>query len=204
MAWPEDALTDGETIIVRFRPHWKVLVAPVLVTVGLILAVLVVWIAVPFPAIVEVLVTVGLLGLLLATAGRAFVAWATTHYVLTTERLITRRGLIAREGVEIPLENINDVNFSQSILERLLGAGDLLIESAGEVGQSRFSDIPHPDRFQALVYKVREERAMALGGAGDRRLDPVERLERLTRLHQEGVLSDEEFEEKRRKLLDEI
>src|SRR5262245_28126756 len=74
----------------------------------------------------------GVLGravLLAAVAGRVL-RWATTHFVLTTDRLIFRSGVVAKFGREIPLERINDVTFSQSLFERLVGVGDLLLESA--------------------------------------------------------------------------
>ena len=134
------------------------------------------------------------------------VNWWFTAYVLTTERLITRSGVIARSGIEIPLENINNVLFNQTIIERILRAGDLLIESAGESGQSRFENIPKPDAFQSQLYRVREERTKAL--AREERgvvvADPTEKLERLARLYRDGAITDTEFEEAKRDLLDEI
>ena len=116
--------------------------------------------------------------------------------------------MIARRGIEIPLENITNVNFSQTIIERALGAGDLIVESAGETGRSEFTNIPRPDEFQALLYKVREERSRTLGESGGpaptTQLDPTERLHKLSELHKSGVISDAEYQEKRQKLLDEI
>jgi len=136
--------------------------------------------------------------------------WWFTAYILTNERLITRSGVVARSGVEIPLENIANVLFHQNVIERLLGAGDLLIESAGESGQSPFNDIPKPDDFQALLYRTREDRAKSLAQTGVAAApaaeipDAMERLERLTRLHRDGVITEAEYEEKRQQLLDEI
>ena len=138
------------------------------------------------------------------------IKWWFTSYVLTNERLITRSGVIARSGVEIPLENIANVLFHQNVIERLLGAGDLLIESAGESGQSPFNDIPKPDEFQALLYRVREERTTALAQSQATAVssaaapDATERLERLARLHRDGVITEAEYAEKRQQLLDEI
>lgn len=126
--------------------------------------------------------------------------WWFTQFVLTNERLILRKGVIARSGVEIPLEVINDVIFSQSVFERLLGFGDLIIESAGEMGQSRFSNIPRPDEFQAELYAARELRTKELTSAES----PSDTLATLARLHGDGILTDEEFEAKKQKLLDEI
>ena len=78
----------------------------------------------------------------------------------------------------------------------------LLIESAGEQGQSRFRDIPEPEEFQSLVYRVREERSIGLTAAGQK--DPAAQLETLSRLHRDGVITDAEFEEKKQKLLDQL
>ena len=119
--------------------------------------------------------------------------------------LITRTGLIAKQGVEIPLENITNVNFSQTVIERVLGAGDLLIESAGTTGQSEFENIPHPDEFQSLLYKVRERRSMELSGkTPPPPQDPEEAIRSLARLRDDGLITDEEYERKRQELLEEM
>src|SRR4029453_17627524 len=76
--------------------------------------------------------------------------------VLTTERLIFRSGLVAKFGREITLERINDVTFSQSLFERLGRVGDLLIESAGVHGPSRFTHIPDPEAGQLEIYRQME------------------------------------------------
>jgi uncharacterized membrane protein YdbT with pleckstrin-like domain len=129
-----------------------------------------------------------------------------TNYVLTTERIIVRRGMIARTGTEIPLESINNVLFSQSVVERLLGYGDVLLESAGTQGQSRLTDIPDPEAFQSQVYRVREVRWSAMregpGPAGAAPGDLVERLERLADLRERGHLSEDEFAAQKARLLE--
>src|SRR4029450_10437970 len=129
------------------RPPWLPLVVPARIPRGVVVAVGAAWVVVPAgelqqPAQLAVGV-IGVLVLLVTVAGRVL-RWSTTHFVLTTERLIFRSGLVAKFGREIPLERINDVTFSQSLFERLIGAGDLLVESAGEHGQSSFSNIRDP------------------------------------------------------------
>ena len=206
MAYPTRLLTDGERIVTEFRPHWRLLVIPVgWLIVGI--AVIVLMYAFDIAAgtvasVVVLLVVLAMVPLVLTP----FVKWWFTAYVLTTERLITRSGVIARSGIEIPLENINNVLFNQTIIERVLRAGDLLIESAGESGQGRFENIPRPDEFQSELYRIREERTKSLAreerGLGA--ADPTQQLERLARLYREGAITDSEFEEKKRELLDEI
>jgi uncharacterized membrane protein YdbT with pleckstrin-like domain len=199
MKYPDSLLSGGETVLRAFRPHWKSLVIPAIWTVLVIVGLALVprlpdeaWLRI---AVVAIL----LLGLFVVAAIPAL-RWWFTQFVLTNERLVLRRGVIARSGVEIPLEVINDVIFSQTVFERLLGFGDLIIESAGEMGQSHFSNIPKPDDFQAELYRVREDRTKALSSSEP----PSDTLATLARLHADGVLTDEEFAAKKAKLLDEI
>ncbi len=211
MAYPERLLTEGEEIIREFRPHWRLLLIPVLWLIAGIVAIVLVVTVIPIDnGTIELVIAAAVVALLIPLAFAPFVRWWFTIYVLTSERLITRSGVIARSGIEIPLESIANVLFHQNVVERILRSGDLLIESAGESGQSRFNDVPQPDEFQSLLYRVREERAKSLAREEGTMVaqaaapDPTERLERLARLHAEGVITDEEFEEKRRSLLDEI
>ena len=210
MPWPEDVLTTDEKIVTSFRQHWKLLIIPIGWFI-LAMAIVIFVIAVDWWNPLEWVLIAVVVGGAIWRIVRPIVSLATTRYVLTTERLITRHGLIAKSGVEIPLERITNVNFSQSVFERMLGAGDLLVESAGSGGQSRFSNIPHPDDFAALLYKVREERSLQLQGHStvtnttvEAPSDATERLQRLKQLHNDGILTDEEYAEKRAKLVDEI
>jgi len=208
MPWPEDALTDDEDIVVAFRQHWKLLAVPFAWFVGVLIVLVVIFQWLPVGGAFELILDL----LALAAFGwfvvRPVVDWWMTRYVLTTERLITRKGLIAQSGVEIPLERITNVNFSQSFWERFLGAGDLLVESAGTTGQSRFANIPRPDQFASVLYNARERRTLALqsgSAAGDAKDDDaIDKLSRLKRLHDDGIISGTEYEEKRKKLLEEI
>ena len=169
---------------------------------------------------------VGVLGLvvLLATVVGRVLRWATTHFVLTTERLIFRSGVVAKFGREIPLERINDVTFSQSLFERLIGAGDLLLESAGEHGQSRFSNVRDPEAVQLEIYRQMEANDRRRAGyattqphpaVADRTPTPPTRdprgprtptalddLERLANLRDRGAVTEEEFQRMKRELLD--
>ena len=159
--------------------------------------------------------------MLLATVVGRVLRWSTTHFVLTTERLIFRSGVVAKFGREIPLERINDVTFSQSLFERLIGAGDLLLESAGEHGQSRFDNIRDPEAVQLEIYRQMEANDRRRAGyattqphpaVADRTPTPPTRdprtpsalddLERLANLRDRGAVTEEEFQRMKRELLD--
>ena len=157
MAFPDSILTDGETIVRQFRPHWRMLAIPVLWFLAAIVAIGLVYGALPPDDGTADLITTGVIVLaMLALVVGPVLKWWFTLYALTTERLITRTGIIARRGIEIPLQNINNVLFNQSVFERLVGAGDLLIESGGEAGQQRFTDIRQPDRVQNQIHSQME------------------------------------------------
>ncbi|MFA9429986.1 PH domain-containing protein [Egicoccus sp. AB-alg2] len=198
MRYPERLLSDDEEVLLLFRPHWKVLL-PALAW-AMVLAALggAAFAALDAPwewTAVGVAVALWLL-----LSGRAVLSWWFTAYVLTTERIVVRRGMIARTGVEIPLEQVTNVLFSQTVLERLLRYGDVVLEAAGSQGRSELHDIPDPEGFQHDVYKARELR-MLHHRTGATRADPVGALERLADLRERGHLTAEEFEAEKRRLL---
>ncbi|HWM19700.1 MAG TPA: PH domain-containing protein, partial [Ilumatobacteraceae bacterium] len=105
-------------------------------------------------------------------------------------------------GIEIPLERVNNVLFSQSIFERIIGAGDLLIESGGEDGKQRFTDIRGPERVQNLIHaqmEVNENRRFTPPPTSS--TDVATQLEKLEGMVERGTLSREEFDAQKRKLL---
>ena len=199
MGYPKRLLSADEEIIMQFRPHWSgILKEGALVVGAVVVAVMLALLD------VSVWVVVGVVVIAVAIATEGLVRWLTTAHVVTNERVIYRAGFIGKRGKELPLEVINDVAFNQRIIERIFGTGDLLIESAGTHGQTRYSDIPAPEKVQTAIYKAREERMihMERGGtqppAGE---STASQLDRLSRLLDEERLTPEEFEREKRKLL---
>ncbi len=162
MPFPRRLLTEDEEIVREFRQHWKLILIPALWAIAVAIGFYFLVFRLIDNSTVDLVVGVAAVIILVILAVRPMVSWWFTWYVLTTERLITRSGIVAREGIDIPLENVNNVIFSQSFLERILGSGDLVVESAGATGQSHFANIRQPDEFQALLYKTREQRAKVL------------------------------------------
>lgn len=202
MGFPRKYLNDGEEIILDLRPHWAFLVVPALGLIAALALALVVrnlseWVL--FPALA--LAVVALVFFLVRYA-----KWVTTDFVLTTDRLIYRKGVVSRQGKEIPLERLNDVSYHQSLFQRMLGAGDLLVESGGERGQSQFGSFARPQSTQNEIHRAIEAAAArdADRMAGRRELSPLEQLEKLEELRRRGVVSQAEFEAKKAKLLDRL
>jgi uncharacterized membrane protein YdbT with pleckstrin-like domain len=200
--FPRKLLNDHEDIILDLRPHWWFLsgpIAAVVLTVALTIFVAAIGAAsaVPIAALVLVLGAVVWLSVRL-------LRWTTTNFVVTTDRLIFRTGVLSKHGREIPLERVNDITFHASLFERMIGAGDLVIESAGERGQQMFTDIPHPMQVQNEVYRQIEaaQQRDADRMAGRRELSVPEQLEKLDELRQRGVITQAEFDTKKSQLLD--
>ena len=202
--YPRDLLNASEEVILDLRPHWwffarQVLALVVAITLGVIA------LAADAPGEVSLI-----FGLLIVAAliwlGIRYVLWTTTNFVVTTDRLISRSGVLTRQGIEIPLERINTVFFRQNLWERFIRSGDLEIESAREQGSSQFSNIRRPLNVQNEIYRQME-------GNENRKFDRVgrnlsgtatsipEQIEKLDELRRNGVLTEEEFEAKKAELL---
>lgn len=203
MAFPENLLTEGEVIVREFRPHWRLLFIPVLWVIAAIIAIVLVYgVIPPDDSMIDLITSLVIVAALIPLTVTPLVKWWFTAYVLTTHRLIQRSGVVARQGIELSLEDITNILFEQNVIERLLRSGDLLIESAGESGQSLFGDIPEPEEFKTLLNNTRRERESQIGTPAV--IDPTAQLQSLAELHKQGLLTDEEFNAKKKQLLDEI
>jgi uncharacterized membrane protein YdbT with pleckstrin-like domain len=200
--YPKKLLNDYETVALDLHPHWWHFAEPALALAASIV-VSVVLLAVDAPTWLKVL----LLALIVASAIWMlvrFLQWRTTNFVITSDRVIFRHGVVSKSGIEIPLERVNSVHFSQSLFERMIGAGDLLIESGAEGGQQRFTDVRNPDQVQNLIHSQMElnEDRMFNRGAPPAGSDVASQLERLEAMRDRGTLTPEEFDAQKRRLLD--
>ncbi len=203
MTFPRRLLAETEDLVLDLRPHWIALVWPLAeialdaAGVGLILA----YMPQAWPTWVRWLVVAVGAALITLSAVPKIVAWATSHFVVTTDRVIHRSGWFAKRSMEIPLENISDVRFSQGVFERMIGAGDLVLESAGEFGQETFTNIRRPEVVQKTIYEMNEANLRRMQAPS---VPPslADELAKLDRLRGEGVISDDEFSAQKARLLD--
>ncbi len=146
--------------MLRLHPHWKTLIRPLVVAVLVVAAALIAEVLIPSnsAAAVERLVVaaIAILAVMLWLIVPVL-RWRTTTYELTTRRLRVRSGIVTRHGRDIPLARINDVSFEKGLLDRLLGSGRLVVESAGEHGQILLNDIPRVEFTQATLFRLVEE-----------------------------------------------
>jgi uncharacterized membrane protein YdbT with pleckstrin-like domain len=203
MPYPRKLLNDNETVALDLHPHWWYFAkhaAALLVSIIVGIAAKA-WLDGDLERVVVWIAIIGIVVSAIALVGR-YIQWMTINFVITSDRIIYRSGVFAKRGIEIPLERVNNVIFHQSVMERLLNAGNLLIESGGETGQQRFTDVKEPDRVQALIHaQVDAKQSRRSGAAGAASNDVATQLEKLEGMLQRGTLSPEEFDAQKRKLL---
>jgi uncharacterized membrane protein YdbT with pleckstrin-like domain len=211
MPYPRRLLNDGEELHLDLRPHWWFFGNHILTGVPLLILLLVIQ-AETHGDVRHILYWIwGVVTLVWAVwLGLEYLSWNFTHFVVTSDRVIFRTGVLSKRGVEIPLERVSNINFHQKIWERVIGAGDLEIESAGRDGQSTFNDVRHPEAVQQELYRQMEQYARKRAGwsreaAGDEpasaNVSIPEQLEQLAGLRDRGVISAAEFEAKKAELL---
>jgi uncharacterized membrane protein YdbT with pleckstrin-like domain len=201
MAFPRRLLVEGEELVLDLRPHPIALLLPAIVTV---LAVGVgIWLLTLASDVVSWIVVVGMALVLVVYPVRRLTDWLTSHFVVTSDRVIHRQGLIAKSSMEIPLEAINDVRFSQGVIDRMLGAGTLVIQSASESGRQNFSHIRKPEDVQRTIYHQGElnQSRMYRGAGAAASPSSTTELERLADLRAKGVLTEQEFQAQKAKIL---
>lgn len=208
MPFSRKLLNEGEDIVLDLHPHWEYYIksgAVLAASLALGIFMLVKGWEGPSLAVAAVLVLASLVWF-----GLTYAKWVTTNFVITTDRLIYRHGVLSKHGVEIPLERVNTVFFSQTILERVVGSGDLVIESAGEMGRQSFSNVRKPSAVQNEIYKQMEanenRKFDRIGNGGGRPAGESipDQIAQLDQLRQQGVLTQAEFDAKKQQLLDKM
>lgn len=158
MAYPEKLLTEGESVVYDMRPHWRVLFFPAVTLVLLVFGTVLLLSWVPSGwGWANWVVLGGALAALVVWVVRPVIRWATSQYVITTRRVIVRSGIIARQGRDMPLARVNDVHFNYGVIDRLLGCGDLIVESAGETGRLEIAAVPEVEVIQREIFRLHEE-----------------------------------------------
>lgn len=206
MPYPQRLLNRHEEVAVDLHPHWSYYSRPVVALVVGIVAgsATLAWTEVG-TTLRTVTAAASLAFLVVAAIWLVvrYARWATTHFVITTDRVVFRTGVMAKRGVEIPLERVNTVHFRQSLLQRMVGTGELIIESGGDDGQQRFTAVRRPVRVQKMIHsqvEANQQRRFASAaaiGPGD----VASQLEKLEGMLERGTLTADEFQTHKDRLL---
>jgi uncharacterized membrane protein YdbT with pleckstrin-like domain len=155
MAYPENLLAAGEEVVLHEHPHPKKLIGPavvVIVTVAAAAVLAALASGLPFHGAIQIVIAIAALIVVCWRGLGPLLRWRTTHFILTTDRVMSREGVVHRTGVDIPLSRISSVSFHHGLVDRLFGCGTLVMESASEE-PLEFDDIPQVERVHTLLYR---------------------------------------------------
>ena len=157
-------LSPGEQVIFEGHPSWRGIMAfylkglAIAIVVGLVVALITNITGDTDTALVFGLVLV----ILAVTVVVGFIKRVATTYTITNRRLNIKRGIISREIQETRLERVQNVNYNQSLFQRMLKVGDVDFDTAGSGDYDfSFDGVADPED---VVHKVDE--AWRLHGAG--------------------------------------
>ena len=201
----EEMLGENEQILLRARKHWSVLFGNIVLEIVLIIALIVAsfvllpLVAFPVVPLGFALVLVPLIGMV-----RDFLIWYNRQYIVTNRRVIQTAGIFSKDVVDSSLEKVNDVKLSQSFWGRLFDYGDIEILTASEVGANVFRSIGEPIKFKTAMLNAKERLGFE-SEVGVQAVHPANDIpsliSRLDDLRKKGLISDEEFQQKKTELL---
>ena len=202
-------LKRDENVVLLIRQHWFVLALPATITLlGMATGIAVAIFWTPY-------------GLLLPFALALFmwykiVQWRNNIWVVTNLRVVDEYGLFSHHSKESPLEKINNVTYNQSVWGRVFGYGDVQIQTAAEIGSTTYFMVERPKVLKDTITEMQEEYkrsqilsqaqelAKAISGNQQKRerVDIPAEIEKLFELKQKGIITEQEFNDRKRKILD--
>ena len=163
MAYHDNLLVQGERVIVRKRPHWKVLILPTLLFILIIGAgaALIAWLSSgdwQYRSIGNyVIIGVAVIALIILVLVPV-IRWRTEHFVITNHHVFFRTGLLSRREHQIPLGQIANMETEVTFWGRLMGYGSLIVESSADQ-PLKFRNVASLSKVQAQLNQlIRDER----------------------------------------------
>ena len=205
MSYLKNLLGENEQIIFVTRQHWLVLFGQILakgvLALGLVIVITLIWriwlpqsLLVPLAYLLMLLPLVGLL--------RNVIIWTSQQYIVTDWRVIQISGVFSKEVTDSSLEKVNDVKLEQSFVGRLLDYGDLEILTASELGVNRFTYVGQPIRLKTAMLNAKEKLEHGQTGLEHRsEVDIAGPIEQLDNLREQGLLTEEEFQQQKAQVL---
>jgi hypothetical protein len=197
-------LGQNENVILVARQHWLVLLAEIASELLLAMGIST-FIAILTVTLLNPLILFGLF-ILIAPAlslTRDVLIWRNREYVITNRRVIQLSGVLNKSVSDSSLEKVNDVKLSQSFWGRMLDYGDIEILTASELGVNFMRRISQPIRYKTAMVDAKEQ--LERGGtpipAEKKSGDLLSLLGQLDALRQKGILTEEEFQEKKKAIL---
>jgi uncharacterized membrane protein YdbT with pleckstrin-like domain len=201
-------LGKNENILFIARQHWLVYLQSILPEVAIIIL-LITGISVSIISFHQSWVWFTLLLILLPIISmiRDTLIWTNRQYVITNHRVIKVAGIFNKEVTDSALEKVNDVKLVQSAMGRLFGYGNIHIMTASELGINLFSRIANPVKFKTTMLDAKDREEKAVGDIianGMQTVSVPDMILKLGELRDKGLVTEEEFQLKKKELLSKI
>ncbi len=210
----ESLLGEREKIVLTAKQHWFILIGSIILEIILILLIFgaTITAAIFFPPYIGIIIAVGFAVLLIpvATMTMDILNWTNRLIIVTSRRVIQISGVFNKNVIDSSLEKVNDIHMAQSALGRMFDYGDIEILTGSELGANLFKRIESPVRFKIALLNAKSElegygedlRPAITAPAQQTGVDAL--ILQLDSLRQQGLLSEEEFQEKKKQVLDRI
>ena len=197
-------LKNGENVVIVIRSHWLLIVWPIiLIVIGFVLGILIGGYGYIIPFV------------LICYLWYKIIQRKNNLWAVTNLRIIDEFGVFTLNSKESPLDKINNVSYNQTLFGRLLGYGNVQIQTAAEIGSTTYSMVEKPKELKDTITEMQEAykksqilsqaqelaRAISTGPPIQSKSDISAELERLFELKQKGILSEEEFTAGKKKIL---
>ena len=204
-------LKKDEKLLLITRQHWIKLALPVCAWLLLVILLLILkWF----------IFSTGFLIVLIAAIYPAYeyINWKYNLWAVTNIRVVDESGFFSRHSKESPLDKINNVEYAQSIWGRMLGYGDVDIQTAAEMGETTYNLIHAPKLLKDTITHAQEEyKKMQIGNQASQLAEAIARtnpgtaaastqmiadeLHKLFDLLQKGAITNEEYIAQKNKLM---
>jgi uncharacterized membrane protein YdbT with pleckstrin-like domain len=200
------SLKKDEKLLVIIRQHWIKLVLPFLI-----------WLLISIAVIMWLSAGTALLIVLVAAIYPAveYINWKYNLWAVTSLRVVDESGFFTRYSKESPLDKINNVEYDQPVLGRILGYGNVDIQTAAEMGETKYQLIHHPKLLKDTITHAQEEykrmqisnqaaqlaQAIAKNNQIPSQQMVADELHKLFELLQKGAITQEEYSVQKNKLL---
>ncbi len=200
-SYVQGLLGQNERIVLATRQHWFVLfsniVLEIVLTLVLIVGVSAAATVNPLAGFGFILVLVPLIGML-----RDILIWRNREYIVTNRRVIQINGVFSKDVVDSSLEKVNDVKMNQSFFGRMFGYGDIEILTASETGDNLFRRIGDPIKFKTAMLNSKEKLGYEGTNPQTQRADDIPaQIAELDKLRKQGIVTEAEFQAKKKELL---
>ncbi len=202
-------LGERENIIHTTRHHWFILASSIVLELVLILLIFTATIAGTIylseiqPSAVLFVAIGGFVLLLIPmiTGTRDILNWTNHQFIITNRRVMQISGIFNKSVIDSSLEKVNDIKMEVSALGRIFGYGDIEILTASELGVNKFKQIENPVKFKTALLNAKTMLEQSGFTALEVTTDVPSMISKLAELRTQGVLTEEEFQNKKSELL---